>query len=1142
MFGRGGKITADKSVVQKFGRAEITDKYDIEVLNELELGDTPFRADTLLEAIKVAYTELTENYREYLINQDSQAITNAIQNDIETRERQGDTDENIARFKEMLEQPSARQRYIDNYFQAQQDTANQWISYLNASEYPYSFRYMMLKAVLTYNFDFKTNDLVKRTNKTLRNLTPFDAGVLAQTFADKSDYLLQDYALIQYKNAEAITKAKEIASTSTGGKWLLFKGGRNASEEEISENAKQLSQLVQDTYWCTKTAAKSQLQNGNFYVYVTEANGEFYPRIAIRMNGDDVGEVRGNASASQDIEPEMLPIAEEFLVNNIPNNSGKRWLDSIQYNKRAIEFYERLKSTGLYENCVQDFGYLKKDEKLYTVDYGSYNGHVKRGEKLLTELCNQPNPYYGANAIITKTKDFDPVNTIVIITESGSLDFVFNSEPFDKMQDTGNVELVIGNLRFSHNSNVVGLTKIKVITGRLTLNGCKIKSFGMLEYVGDKLDIYRGEMVVVDSIKQVGELDINSDTIISIRDLEKITKPYADNRIHAPITDLGKLKTVNSSLDIYSDSLRSLQNLEEVNRNLFLDRCFYLQDLGNLQTVGGDFSIQNTKIKSLKNLKYIGGNLEAENTLLEDLGNLKKVNGRLKLQNSKVTSLGNLEKVYDLQLQNTKIADLGNLTEIQRADFTSCEITDFSQLKKVSYVRWDNGIVNLNWEIEEIEDLNLQNCTVLSLGELRKVTVRMDMNNCNIESLGKLEQIGSADFDSSTIKTLGNLKKIDNIASFRATKITSLGKLEKVGYNFVLRESTIQDLGNLVDVGELDLRFTNIKTLGKLKTANEILVAGTPLESLGDLERCTRLDLELTNVNSLGNLKVVSSRLVLNDKITDLGNLEEVGSIKGLNNIRSLGKIKILRECILTETNVEDLGDLEQANYLSLNDKIKSLKNVRVVSKHLVINSNIRTLGELHTVGQLDLSNTKITDLGKLRSAVTLYLNDSRVISLGNLEEVSSLYLANEFYDYQTSQYIQRGKPSMITSFGNLQKINENFRLPTSVAITSLGNIEKINGDAYFNNSQLTDLGALKTVKGNLNLQNTKVESFGELKTVDGRLTPNGLIKSMGNIQKIGDIVLHGVTSRELWEDYDKNYNKKFLKNGKIILTKKVNA
>ena len=180
--------------------------------------------------------------------------------------------------------------------------------------------------------------------------------------------------------------------------------------------------------------------------------------------------------------------------------------------------------------------------------------------------------------------------------------------------------------------------------------------------------------------------------------------------------------------------------------------------------------------------------------------------------------------------------------------------------------------------------------------------------------------------------------------------------------------------------------------------------------------------------------------------------------------------------------------------------------------------------------------------MGKLRSAVTLYLNDSRVISLGNLEEVSSLYLANEFYDYQTSQYIQRGKPSMITSFGNLQKINENFRLPTSVAITSLGNIEKINGDAYFNNSQLTDLGALKTVKGNLNLQNTKVESFGELKTVDGRLTPNGLIKSMGNIQKIGDIVLHGVTSRELWEDYDKNYNKKFLKNGKIILTKKVNA
>jgi hypothetical protein len=123
-----------------------------------------------------------------------------------------------------------------------------------------------------------------------------------------------------------------------------------------------------------------------------------------------------------------------------------------------------------------------------------------------------------------------------------------------------------------------------------------------------------------------------------------------------------------------------------------------------------------------------------------------------------------------------------------------------------------------------------------------------------------------------------------------------------------------------------------------------------------------------------------------------------------------------------------------------------------------------------------------------------------------------------------------------------LKKINGYFRLPTSVAITSLGNIEKINGDAIFKHTKLADLGKLKTVKGRLDISDSKVESFGELKTVDGLLIPNGLVKSMGNIQKIGDIHLGGQTSRELYDDYTNNYNKKRLKNGKIILTKKVNA
>jgi hypothetical protein len=37
------------------------------------------------------------------------------------------------------------------------------------------------------------------------------------------------------------------------------------------------------------------------------------------------------------IKEQLLIIAKDFLENNIPNDSGKQWLDAITYNSKCIK-------------------------------------------------------------------------------------------------------------------------------------------------------------------------------------------------------------------------------------------------------------------------------------------------------------------------------------------------------------------------------------------------------------------------------------------------------------------------------------------------------------------------------------------------------------------------------------------------------------------------------------------------------------------------------------------------------------------------------------------------------------------------------------------------------------------------------------
>ena len=494
-YAKGGQIIAYKKDAPKFNKIGISDKYVIEAINEIGLQDVKFDKESIENKINSEFEELLKDTSNYLISEDSKAITNTIENEIETRYNQGDTEENINYYKQILDNPSQRKsQYIDKYAETQKETINEWTSYLKQSEYPIAIKFLILKSVLNFNYDYKLNDLIKRNNKTIRNFTPFDAGSLSELVSSESENLLKDYTQIQIENSAKIIKNKELLKTSGNGTWLKFNGGSKTNEDERINNSKELAQLVQNTYWCTKTNSKSQLDGGDFYVYVTETNGEVFPRIAIRMDEDNVGEVRGNKSSAQDIEEEMLPIAEKFLTENITNGSGKKWLDGIKYNQEAIDFYKKINEEGLFKNSIEIFIKLKSKEKENLLDYADRNGHIVRIEEMIKDkLPSLPNQYYKEKEVVFYYGDFDNKKTKIIIT-----DFVLS-----EITDLGQLK-TIGGTAYFRDSKITDLGKLTTIGGYAYFDNSQITDLGQLKTIGGNANFTFRKITDLGQLKTIG--------------------------------------------------------------------------------------------------------------------------------------------------------------------------------------------------------------------------------------------------------------------------------------------------------------------------------------------------------------------------------------------------------------------------------------------------------------------------------------------------------------------------------------------------------------------------------------------------------------------------------------------------------------
>lgn len=283
---------------------------------------------------------------------------------------------------------------------------DQWISYLSDANEPYPtwFRYYVFRNVLDLgDYDKNKGEFTKRSQGSTRLFPDIDRGALAyvqqmieaakdpamlerlqkaQRIAANEDLPLDqiitkekaaNFSKLSFARqyAEGIRQAGEITPEmreETRGQWIKYQKGTDPTAIWASLQNK-------GTAWCTKgfATAETQLRGGDFYVYYTlDRQGKpSIPRIAIRMQEDSIGEVRGVADNDQNLEGNMAEIAEAKM-RELPGaerykkvSGDMKLLTTIEKKMKSGQNLGRNELIFLYEinSQIEGFGY-KKDPRI----------------------------------------------------------------------------------------------------------------------------------------------------------------------------------------------------------------------------------------------------------------------------------------------------------------------------------------------------------------------------------------------------------------------------------------------------------------------------------------------------------------------------------------------------------------------------------------------------------------------------------------------------------------------------------------------------------------------------------------------------------------------------------------------------------
>ena len=472
-----------------------------------------------------------------------------------------------------------RKRMTDQVIEDQKHSLDKWIEYFLYDEESKSYemweKYWVFQGLQNLGkYDKKTYKFSKRDKTTVYPFPPVEREFIFTTLHLMEDYIKDKKGdeeiksalgsgnfkmLYEYVIKQSMLKDK-LQSNTTSGKWVKYEQG---SDYNI------LRDSLQGYYtgWCTAAGenfAKSQLANGDFYVYYSfDNNGEAkIPRIAIRMDGKNkIGEIRGIADR-QNMEPEMMPILEEKL---------KEFPDRDKYLKKEHD----MKLLTLIDKKVNNNIELTLSELKFLYEINSkIEGFGYERDPRIDEIKNKRNIKQDYALI------FDVKGEEVALSQE------------EWKQNPNKFKILDSDLYLRHLVKPNGLVLPHHISGSLFLDG-----------------LYNAERLILP--KSIG----NTLSLEGLSTVEGVVLPQKIGNLDLSgiISPKGLILPRHIDGSLYLDNLTSVEGLvlpQCVGGNLNLNGLTSAKDLVLPQSVGGDLNLGNlTSADGLVLPQSIGGNL-----------------------------------------------------------------------------------------------------------------------------------------------------------------------------------------------------------------------------------------------------------------------------------------------------------------------------------------------------------------------------------------------------------------------------------------------------------------------------------------------------------------------------------------------------
>ena len=563
-----------------------------------------------------------------------------------------------------------KKQEIEHIINEQKTSLDMWLDYLFSKDtdmYPTWFKYYVFQGMLKLGFfDKEKNSHTKRTESTVKPFIELNREALSIIYSELIKVLnkenIDDKKLNELINNGSFSKlysyavlkldsVKDDGFKSNDGIWKKYNKGSNPEILFNDINGK-------GTGWCTAggiETARAHINGGDFHVYYTKDRERNYtkPRIAIRMEGNQIAEIRG-ISENQNIEANMEKVVDKKL---------EEFPDRDKY-KKKVKDMEML--TYIYTKHENKGELTKTDLRfLYEID-DKITGFGYARDPRIEELLQERN----VRKDLTLVLDCKEKNISLTEEEalSGNIIYHYGSLWLNNLTNAEGLKFpdkIGGDLYLRSLTSAKGLELPDEIEGDLNLSSLiSAEGLKLPDKIGGYLDL--NYLTSVEDLKLPNEIGgyLDLSNLTSAKGLELPDEIEGDLYLRSLTSAKGLELPDEIEGSLWLEGLTSAKGLklpDEIRDGLYLSGLTSAEGLKLPDKVGGVLDLNSlTNAEGLKLPNEIGGYLDLSGlTSAEGLKLPDKIEGDL--------YLSNLRSAKGLKLPS-KIGGTLNLSNITSAE------------------------------------------------------------------------------------------------------------------------------------------------------------------------------------------------------------------------------------------------------------------------------------------------------------------------------------------------------------------------------------------------------------------------------------------------------------------------------------------